>query len=81
MTKRNYSENRQIFSYDFKASELQYVVADKRKNTIFCSSKKSLKKLKKNLKNIEKMLDLIKRLWYYMQAVAKKDSKRQPKLT
>ena len=39
--------------------ELQYIVASKRKNTIFCSPKKSLKKLKKNLKNIEKMLDLI----------------------
>ena len=51
-------QNRQIFSCDFKLMKLQYIVANERKNTIFCSPKKSLKKLKKNLKNIEKMLDL-----------------------
>ena len=38
--------------------KLQHIVSNERKNTIFCSPKKSLKKLKKNLKNIEKMLDL-----------------------
>ena len=74
-------QNRQIFSCDFKCAKKQYIVCNTPKNTIFCGTKKSLKKIKKNLKNIEKMIDLINCLWYYMQAVAKKDSKRQPKLT